>query len=115
MLDSRAYTEVNAIISALSIHKRNKIPEKVRANIKQKMDKSYVFTIDCNDIKNTILLEDTKKILSVLYVDYFSTYAEREIATKIEKDRYLKEEQLKLKRFPIDVFEKRIKKYRGNG
>lgn len=114
MLDSRAYAEVNTIIRALSTRERNKIPKKIRDNIEQKMDKNYTCNIDCKDIKNAILLDDTKKILSVLYTDYFSTYDEREIATKIEKNRYLKEEQLKLKRFPTDVFEKRIKRHRKN-
>ena len=85
MLNSKAYTEVYYIVSLMSEEMKNKIPEKVLNNIKNRMDKEYEFYIDEEDIENLELLEDTEKILSVLYTDYLSTEEERQIILNKEK------------------------------
>ena len=79
MLNRKAYTEVYYIVNLMSEEMKNMIPEKVLNNIKNRMDKEYEFYIDEDDIENLELLEDTEKILSVLYTDYLSTEEERQI------------------------------------
>lgn len=85
MLQSKAYTEAFYLISQMSDEMRNKIPEKVLNNIKSRMDKNYIFNADNNDFEGTKLLEDTEKILSVIYTDYFSTEEEYEVIKYKEK------------------------------
>ena len=48
------------------------------------MDTNYEFYID-DDIGDVELLEDTEKILSVLYTDFLVTDEERDIIKKKEK------------------------------
>ena len=85
MLDSRAYTEAFCIINLMSEEMRNKIPKKILDNIQKCMDEDYEFYIDEDEIENVELLEDTEKILSVLYTDYLSTDEERKIILNKEK------------------------------
>ena len=85
MLSNKAYTEAFYIINLMSEEMKNKIPEKVINNIKNRMDEEYEFYIDEEDIENLELLEDTEKILSVLYTDYLSTEEERQIILNKEK------------------------------
>ena len=84
MLDKKAYTEVFYIINEMSEELRSKIPSEVIKNIENKMDRNYDFSIE-DDIENAELLEDTEKILSVLYTDYFATDEEREVIKNKEK------------------------------
>jgi len=84
MLDKRAYTEAFYIINEMSDELKRKIPEEIIKNIECKMEKNYQFNIDDN-IEDAELLEDTEKILSVLYTDYLSTEEEREIIKNKEK------------------------------
>ena len=90
MIDKRAYTEVNEIINNLPLKFQKKIPEKIRDSIRKKMDTTYNFIY----IKpsNTELMEDTKKILSVLYTDYFSTEEERKKIHEMERKIQWKKE-----------------------
>ena len=84
MLDKKAYTEVFYIINEMSEELRSKIPSEIIKNIENKMDRNYDFNIE-DDIENAELLEDTEKILSVLYTDYFATDEEREVIKNKEK------------------------------
>lgn len=90
MLDKKAYTEVFYIINEMSEELRSKIPSEIIKNIENKMDRNYDFNIE-DDIENAELLEDTEKILSVLYSDYFATNEERELIKN--KEKILKEKQ----------------------
>ncbi len=85
MLSSKAYTETFYIINLMSEEMRNKIPKKILNNIKSRMDNEYEFFIDEDGIESAELLEDTEKILSVLYTDYLATEEEREIILNKEK------------------------------
>jgi len=80
--DSKAYSEVYEIINMLSAEEKTKIPEKWHELIETKRDKEYKFDARDEDIK---LLEDTEKILSVLYTDYLATEDERKIIQAKEK------------------------------
>lgn len=85
MLNSKAYTEVYYIINQMSEELKSKIPEKFIKNIESKMDKDYDFYMEDDDYENTELLEDTEKILSVIYTDYLATEEEREVILNKEK------------------------------
>ena len=84
MLDKRAYTEAFYIINEMSEELRSKIPNEIIKNIENKMDRTYEFNIE-NDMEDAELLEDTEKILSVLYTDYLATDEEREVIKNKEK------------------------------
>ena len=68
----------------MSYELRSKIPNEIIKNIESKMDTDYEFYIE-SDIDDAELLEDTEKILSVLYTDYLATNKEREIIKNKEK------------------------------
>ena len=87
MLNSKAYTEVFCIINLMTDEMKTKIPEKIMKNIQERMDINYEFYIYEEDIEDAELLEDTEKILSVLYIDYLSTDEERKII--LNKERIL--------------------------
>ncbi len=84
-MEAKAYTEVNYIINEMSEEMKNKIPKDIIENIKARMDKNYDFYIEDDDFENVELLEDTEKILSVLYTDYFATDEEKAIIKNKEK------------------------------
>lgn len=84
-MDSKAYTEVNYLINEMSEEMKNKIPINILENIKNRMDKNYNFTIENQDFENAKLLDDTEKILSVLYTDYFATEEEKEVIRNKER------------------------------
>ena len=109
MLNSKAYTEAYYIVSLMSEEMKNKIPEKVLNNIKNRMDKEYEFYIDEEDIENLELLEDTEKILSVLYTDYLSTEEERQIILNKEKMLAGSKNKMTEKNIEVkDVFPRKI-------
>lgn len=84
-MDSRAYTEAIYIINEMSEEMRSKIPEKIIRNIESKSDKNYNFYIKDKDFEHAELLEDTEKILSVLYTDYLATEKEKMVIKNKEK------------------------------
>lgn len=84
MLDRRAYTEVYEIITQMSDELREKIPKEVRKAIEEQRDRNYVFFMD-EEVEEIELLEDTEKILSVLYTDYLATEEERKVIQEKEK------------------------------
>lgn len=84
MLDRRAYTEVYEIITQMSDELREKIPKEVRKAIEEQRDRNYVFFID-EEVEEIELLEDTEKILSVLYTDYLATEEEKKVIREKEK------------------------------
>lgn len=84
-MDSRAYTEVNYIINEMSSEMKSKIPSQILKNIEDRMDKNYDFHIEEEDFENAELLEDTEKILSVLYTDYLASDEEKAVIKNKEK------------------------------
>lgn len=84
-MDSRAYTEVNYIINEMSGEMKNKIPSQILRNIENRMDKNYDFRIEEEEFENAELLEDTEKILSVLYTDYLASDEEKIIIKSKDK------------------------------
>ena len=107
-MDAKAYTEVYNIITLMSDEYKEKIPNKIIEAIKYKMDKSYDFNIDIDNIENIELMEDTEKILSVIYTDYLSSQHERRIIKNKEKIIMLKDEERNKQRYSNDVFTNQI-------
>lgn len=91
MISSQAYSEVYYLISEMSEELRQKIPLNIINAIKEKMDKNYQFNIENDDIEDLVLLEDTEKVLSVLYTDYIATEEEKAIIKN--KERVLEEKR----------------------
>ena len=110
MIDSKAYTEVYNIINCMSDEYKEKIPNKVIQTIKYKMDKNYEFNIDLDNINDLELMDDTEKILSVLYTDYISSEEERKIIKNKEKIVYLNKENKKKEKFESDIFKNNLTK-----
>ena len=84
-MNSKAYTEVNFIINQMSNELSNKIPKEIKEMIKEKMDETYEFYIDDEEWEEKELLEDTEKILSVLYTDYIASEEEKTVILNKEK------------------------------
>lgn len=103
MIDAKAYTEVNEIIQIMPQNIQNQIPEDLRKTIAYNMDKEYKFEIE--DFEEIDFLEDTKKILSVLYTDYFATEEERQAILAKEKAINLQNEKEKQEKYPINFME----------
>lgn len=84
--DRRALAEVYNVLIMLDKENFDKIPKKMIQAIKNNMDTEY--DVQWNEIENGKLLEDTEKILSVLYTDYLATPEEKNIIMQLENLRY---------------------------
>ena len=82
-LNPKAYTQVSYIINNMSSELKNRIPKEIISMIEKRKDSSY--NIDVENIEDLNLLEDTEKILSVIYTDYIATVEENEIIKNKEK------------------------------
>ncbi len=111
MLSRKAYTEAYYLICEMSEEMRNNIPINIIESIKGNMDANYKVNSNKCDIQDLELLEDTEKILSVLYTDYIATQKEREIIKA--KENAIK--QQKIKDMPkIEVKELFVNKEKDN-
>lgn len=79
MMDKRAYTQAYRMIEILPEKEKKKIPDNLIMGIKNNMDESYEFEIDDENLDDIELLDDTEKILSVIYTDYLATDEEKKI------------------------------------
>lgn len=68
----RAYRELYVIISNLTEEMKEKIPKKVIENISRKMDKTYDFKLENNDIFNSEYMVETKALFLELYIRYIA-------------------------------------------
>ena len=85
-LDRRALAEVYTILRALEESTLKKIPSNIVDAIRYNMD--FKYEVDYSKLLNNELLDDTKKILSVLYIDYLASYEERDVIYKMENLKY---------------------------
>ena len=72
MIYSRAYRELYVIISSLTKEMKEKIPKNVIENISRKMDGTYDFSLENNDIFNTEYMVETKALFLELYIRYIA-------------------------------------------
>ena len=84
-MNPKAYTEVNFIINEMDSELSNKIPKHIKEMSRKKMDKNYEFYIENNEWEEKEFLEDTEKILSVLYTDYIANDEEKKLILNKEK------------------------------
>lgn len=106
MISSKAYTQVNEIIKYMTQEMQEKIPEDLKKTIEYNADKEYLFEIENLDEIN--LLEDTEKLLAVLYTDYFATGEERQVILAKEKMLENKKELDKQNFYPSDFMKKQL-------
>ena len=91
-LDRRALTEVYNIIKNLKERNFKKIPKNIVDAIRYNMDLKY--EVDYSKLSNNELLDDTKKILSVLYTDYIASYEERNVIYKMENLKFVNNDDI---------------------
>ena len=82
-LNPKAYTQVSYIINNMSIKLKNKIPKEIISIIEKNKDNTYKIKVE--NIEDLELLDDTEKILSVIYTDYIATDEEKRIIKNKEK------------------------------
>lgn len=85
-----------------------KIPKEMREMFEDKMDKNYNFSIDTQKaIEEQNLLDETKAILSNIFIDYWATPYQRErIIEKQNYDRKVIEQQKSEKYNPNNIFKR---------
>lgn len=104
MIYSRAYRELYVVISNLTKEMKEKIPKNVIENISRKMDGTYDFNLENNDIYNTEYMVETKALFLELYIryiaedeeDFWEVYKEKRndlFKKEIEKEYVVKKDE----------------------
>lgn len=108
MIYSRAYRELYGIISNLTKEMKEKIPKNVIENISRKMDRTYDFSLENNDIFNTEYMVETKALFLELYIryiaedeeDFWEVYKEKRndlFKKEIEKEYVVRKDESSIK------------------
>ena len=74
---SKSYKEVNVILDLLGAQYKNKVPKKMRTLFLQSEDKTYSPEITLDDFYAGNYLEDTKTILAILNINYWSNMEQK--------------------------------------
>ena len=85
-LDRRALTEAYNVLIMLNKENFEKIPIDVIKAIKNNMDTDY--EVQWEELEEGNMLEDTEKILSVIYTDYLATPEEKDAIMQLENLKY---------------------------
>lgn len=104
----RAYRELYVIISNLTKEMKEKIPKNVIENISRKMDITYDFRLENNDIFNTEYMVETKALFLELYIryiaedeeDFWEVYKEKRndlLKKEIEKEYVVRKDESSIK------------------
>ena len=102
MIETPAYTQVSYIISKMSKELKEKIPQEFIDMVERNKEKEKI--IDIENVEQIDLLEDTKKILSVIYTDYIATDEERNIIKNKERILTQKKEEEKKANYNTEMF-----------
>lgn len=108
-----AYAEVDAILELLEDEFVNRIPEKVRKFFKDEKDKEYKPTIRSDiGLDEQDLKAETISILTLLQLNYLcdSEEEKQEILNELQENDMLKEEELREKYNPDNIFKRRDEK-----
>ena len=108
MIYSRAYRELYVIISNLTKEMKEKIPKNIIENISRKMDGTYDFNLENNDIFNTEYMVETKALFLELYIryivedeeDFWEVYKEKRndlFKKEIEKEYVVRKDESSIK------------------
>ena len=107
-----AYAEVDAILELLEDEFVNRIPKKVRKFFKDEKDKEYKPTIRSDiGLDEQDLKSETISILTLLQLNYLcdSEEEKQEILNELQENDRLKEEELREKYNPDNIFKRRFK------
>lgn len=111
MIDTyaKAYTEVLEILKYLPKKEYDRISPKKIKFLKENMDKSYEFKFDpSKDLSEQNISREANSIIVLLFRDYFASDMQQKKLEKILADNQEKrEEYLRLKYPPNEVFKKR--------
>lgn len=108
-----AYAEVDAILELLEDEFVNRIPEKIREFFKDEKDKEYKPTIRSDiGLDEQDLKAETISILTLLQLNYLcdSEEEKQEILNELQENDMLKEEELREKYNPDNIFKRRDEK-----
>ena len=101
-----AYKEVYVILKNMDDKEIKEIPITVITKIKEKMNDNYNFELDLNkELKDQVLLKETKVILAYLFLNYLETVNQKEFINKKFSNDILKKEKNK-GMFSGDLFER---------
>lgn len=104
---SNAYAEVYTILEYLDEEEKKKIPPQVLEAIEQSRNKEYIFDIEDDiELKDQILLPETRAILFNLFRDYLSEPWQKEKIIKMQREEKERNEQKKKQMYNSDVFAK---------
>ncbi len=100
-----AYTEVYTILQELNEEEYSKIPLEVIEAIKNNRNEEYEFELDENvELREQLLLPETKAILFNLFRDYLSTPKQKQVIVKMQNEERQKNELKKKQQYNNDVF-----------
>lgn len=101
-----AYKEVYTILQDLNEEEYNKIPPEVIETIKENSNEEYEFVLnDELELKEQLLLPETKAILFNLFRDYLSTSVQKEKIIKMQSEERKKLEEKKKQNYDsVDIF-----------
>lgn len=101
-MDNRrnAYKEVYTILQDLNEEEYNKIPPEIIEAIKENSNKEYEFILnDELELKDQVLLPETKAILFNLFRDYLATPIQKEKVIKMQSEERQKVEEKKKQKY----------------
>ena len=102
----KSYKELYEIIKKLPEKEKNKIPNSFLEQIKNNMNKNYSYKVEhIEDFENQKMLEETRRLLAVVYRDYLASEEEKFEILRKEKEEIEKDELEKRKKYNVNVFE----------
>ncbi len=101
-----AYKEVYTVLQDLNEEEYNKIPIEIIETIKENSNEEYEFVLNEKlELKEQILLPETKAILFNLFRDYLATPVQKEKIIKMQSEERKKlEEKKKQKYANVEIF-----------
>lgn len=103
-------TQLNRILSFLPEDRKQKIPPNIWKEIKQKTDDSLNTKInEITDIKEENILQETRKYLSFIFLNYLATKEEQEEYVKIIKNNEAQYQKFLKKKYSINTIFKEKK------
>lgn len=101
-----AYKEVYIVLQDLNEEDYNKIPSEIIETIKENSNEEYEFVLnDELELKEQLLLPETKAILFNLFRDYLATPVQKEKILKMQSEERKKVEEKKKQNYTnVDIF-----------
>ena len=100
-----AYTEVYTILQELNEEEYNKIPPEVIKTIEANRNEEYEYELDDElELKEQLMLPETKAILFNLFRDYLATPEQKAKIIRMQNEARQKNELKKQQMYNTDVF-----------